>query len=1201
MMTRFPAALLFVALSSLAVGQEKRGDNPDARPLTPEEQLARFHVPPGFEVQLVAAEPDIQKPMNLNFDAAGRLWMTGSELYPWPAKRDANGQPIAAFQQNWDDAAKQFGVRDKAPAPKEHGTDTVRVLSDFSPDGRARKIELFADGLNIPTGIQPLPRMAAAPRRSGTGAVQMNSLAYIERLRAEAKGESAIVYSIPNIWMMTDTDGDGRAEARAPLYEGFGFKDTHGMSSNYLHWIDGWIYGCHGFSNHSEIKDRAGKVLVMDSGNTYRFKPDGSKIEYYTHGQTNPFGLTVDPLGNFYSADSHSKPVYMLLRGGYYEGIGKQHDGLGFAPRITEDDHGSSAIAGIAYYADDRWPEEFRGNLFNGNPVTRRINRDRLEWQGASPKAIRMPDFLTCDDPWFRPVQVKLGPDGALWIADFYNPIIGHYEVPLTDPRRDNQHGRIWRVVWRGEKSRNQAASVPGTVGVPPAEVAEGNSGGRRAGEPGSGVPRDPSDLKRPSPSKSAAQQRADGAGKMPAPAGGTPTIPGTMPDLTKLDAARLVEKLADSNLILRTLATNELVARDARNELTASLNRSFGLLRQRAQESKDGALTRGLRQPDDVAWYPEDGNPLLTGSEQQKRVHTLWALARLGAIDESAFREATKFAPLEVQVHAPRQALALKVAEKFRQPETFAIGILWKWKHGEVDAKLQALPESTAKLFKALTPDARVLQAAMDALREHSTSGIEMPLQEWCMSVMEASETFPPADIQLRYATDLTIRENLAKLSSIINVINQTKDKPAWAQRLADIALAVATPESADFLLAHLDRTKLTAPRAGEYLRHAALHLPAEKFGTLVFLVKKLGDAPLVQKLAVADGLTQATRQRGMKLPEPLGAWTERVMVEALGSNDTALLDRAIAAVREAKLPGKFEPLRKVVTDSKGHGPRRAAALEALMNLEAGREVAGYALADPSSMTLRKKAADLLAPMAADKKIEGTLLATLPIAPWEIASTISAGLAKTEAGTEALLALIEGGKAAPALLRNKAVAAQLAARSVPLKNRAAALTKDLPPEDARLDAVIAQRVESFRNAQPNAAKGAQLFAQQCVACHRFRDIGGNVGPNLDGMAARGVHRLAEDILDPNRNLDPAFRQTVIETTDGQTLAGVNVRDQGNALALSDATGKELTIPKASIKTRTESRLSLMPPVFESQLTPADFNDLLAYLLAPVN
>src|SRR4051812_40827318 len=423
-----PVFAILLALPASLLAADPRGDHPDAKPLSPQEQLTKFHVPPGFEVQLVAAEPEIQKPINLNFDAAGRLWVTGSELYPWPASTDATGHPIPDFGRAYDEMASAFNVKGQAPAPSPDARDTVRILSDFGPDGRARKIEIFADKLNIPGGVQPLPRAPGA------------------------KGDTAIVYSIPYIWRLEDRDGDGRAEHREILYGPFGYVDTHGGSSSYIYWMDGWIYGSHGFRNHSAVRDKTGKVLTLDSGNTYRFKPDGSAFEYYTHGQTNPFGLAFDPLGNLYSADSHSKPVYLLLRGGYYEGIGKQHDGLGFAPRITDDDHGSSAIAGIAYYADDKFPEEFRGNLFNGNPVTQKINRDKLEWHGSTPKAIRQPDFLTSDDPWFRPVQVKLGSDGALYIADFYNPIIGHYEFPLADPRRDHTHGRIWRIIYKGAK-----------------------------------------------------------------------------------------------------------------------------------------------------------------------------------------------------------------------------------------------------------------------------------------------------------------------------------------------------------------------------------------------------------------------------------------------------------------------------------------------------------------------------------------------------------------------------------------------------------------------------------------------------------------------------------------------------------------------------------------------------------------------------
>jgi putative heme-binding domain-containing protein len=117
--------------------------------------------------------------------------------------------------------------------------------------------------------------------------------------------------------------------------------------------------------------------------------------------------------------------------------------------------------------------------------------------------------------------------------------------------------------------------------------------------------------------------------------------------------------------------------------------------------------------------------------------------------------------------------------------------------------------------------------------------------------------------------------------------------------------------------------------------------------------------------------------------------------------------------------------------------------------------------------------------------------------------------------------------------------------------------------------------------------------------CHRFRNEGGNVGPNLDAVAARGVHRLVEDILDPNRNVDPAFRQTIIETTDGRSLAGINPLEEGELLLLNDVTGAAISIPKTAVKSRTNSKLSLMPSAFEQAMPAEDLNDILAFLLTP--
>jgi putative heme-binding domain-containing protein len=368
---------------------------PDTSWRTPEAERAALKVPPGFEVQLVASEPEIDKPMNLAFDARGRLWVTHSREYPIAAKSGA-------------------------------GRDRVSILEDTTGDGRADRFTTFADGLNIPIGVVPM--------RDG-----------------------AIVYSIPNLYRMIDRDGDGRVDERRVLYGPFDYDDTHGMVNSLLRGYDGWIHAGHGFSNHSTIAGTDGDSISMTSGNTFRFRDDGSRVEQTTWGRVNPFGLFVDRFGYFYSSDSHTKPIYQPIRGAEYPHFGRLPTGIGFGPQMMEHLHGSTAIAGVVLYEADHFPREYRDNFFGGNVVTSRINRNRLVWHGSSPEAVELEDFVVSADPNFRPVDIELGPDGALYIADFYNPIIGHYEYPLDDPRRDRTSGRIWRIVYTGKDAGSPA------------------------------------------------------------------------------------------------------------------------------------------------------------------------------------------------------------------------------------------------------------------------------------------------------------------------------------------------------------------------------------------------------------------------------------------------------------------------------------------------------------------------------------------------------------------------------------------------------------------------------------------------------------------------------------------------------------------------------------------------------------------------
>src|SRR5690348_10201891 len=164
--------------------------------LSPDEEHKAFKLPPGFEIQLVAAEPDINKPMNLAFDARGRLWVTSTTDYPYPV---LDGK----------------------------GHDKVLVLSDFDQDGHARKVETFYEGLTIPIGILPIER-------------------------------GCLVFGIDHIRKLTDSDGDGKADKEEVFMGTIGHRDTHGLTSHFTVGFDGWVYANHGFNNDSEMTAKDG-------------------------------------------------------------------------------------------------------------------------------------------------------------------------------------------------------------------------------------------------------------------------------------------------------------------------------------------------------------------------------------------------------------------------------------------------------------------------------------------------------------------------------------------------------------------------------------------------------------------------------------------------------------------------------------------------------------------------------------------------------------------------------------------------------------------------------------------------------------------------------------------------------------------------------------------------------------------------------
>jgi putative heme-binding domain-containing protein len=254
----------------------------------------------------------------------------------------------------------------------------------------------------------------------------------------------------------------------------------------------------------------------------------------------------------------------------------------------------------------------------------------------------------------------------------------------------------------------------------------------------------------------------------------------------------------------------------------------------------------------------------------------------------------------------------------------------------------------------------------------------------------------------------------------------------------------------------------------------------------------------------------------------------------------------------------------------------------------------------------LRDAVAQALAEIDTDAS-RNELLAALGAAPQQLQLSLAMALAGHPKGAESLLGAVEKGKASPRLLVAPPVRERLKAANVQnLDSRIAALTKGMVPASEETQKLIDQRRAAFAaalaspdaKAKPSAERGLKVFTTNCAACHRVGNEGATVGPQLDGLGKRGADRIFEDVLDPSRNVDAAFRPQMYQLKDGQTIAGLLRRKEGELIVIADSAGKEISFPESQVKRAAVSGLSLMPGNFGEVIPPGDLNDLVAFLLS---
>ena len=322
---------------------------------------------------------------------------------------------------------------------------------------------------------------------------------------------------------------------------------------------------------------------------------------------------------------------------------------------------------------------------------------------------------------------------------------------------------------------------------------------------------------------------------------------------------------------------------------------------------------------------------------------------------------------------------------------------------------------------------------------------------------------------------------------------------------------------------------------------------------------------------------------------------------IHAVGSQHESRLE-LIELVGELKLTDLQPETSAVAASANETLPTRLAATQALASLDAKLAIAPLdSILEDSNLPLasRAAAAGQLGQLNTDEA-RNALLAALPSAPQSLAASIAANVAFHAESARSLLQMIEAGKASPALLLDPVVQDRL--RSCNLQDvdeLAARLAEGLEPADARIAKIIAERRTGYLEGAFDAEKGRAVFAKSiCANCHRINGVGSEIGPALDGIGNRGLDRLLEDTLDPNRNVDPAFRTVTILTDEGQAFSGFGVREEEKQLVFHEADGKERRVPVDQIVERIPSSLSPMPTNIVEQMPAEDYYSLLAYLLS---
>ena len=401
------------------------------QPLNIKGSMERTQVAPDLKLELFASEPDISKPIAMAWDERGRCWVAETSDYPHGVSKDGAGN------------------------------DRIKICEDTNGDGKADKFTVFADKLNIPTSL------------------------------VFANG-GLIVSQPPRFLFLKDTNGDDKADVREDIMTGWGIGDTHAQANSLHYGIDNWFYGCVGYSAFDGMVGGERKRFTQG---TYRFKADGSALEFLHQFSNNAWGHSANDAGDQYGGTANGAPIFYGgipatvvpagMRAMTAKKINVEEKAHTITPNFRQVDvmGGYTSAAGSAFIYSDKLPPRLQGKAMVCEPTMKIIALMDVKSDGAGAVADDAFNLVASSDEWMSPVFAEVGPDGAVWFADWQNFIIQHNPTPSVErggykaetgvggahvnDLRDHSRGRIYRVTWKDAKASAE------TLKLNPADPAQ--------------------------------------------------------------------------------------------------------------------------------------------------------------------------------------------------------------------------------------------------------------------------------------------------------------------------------------------------------------------------------------------------------------------------------------------------------------------------------------------------------------------------------------------------------------------------------------------------------------------------------------------------------------------------------------------------------------------------------------------------------